>query len=63
MPRLTIDTGYLTARLERLLSIASPTGYTDNIVRDCSDELERLGLAVELTRRGAIRAIRPGKER
>ncbi|MGZ9052908.1 MAG: osmoprotectant NAGGN system M42 family peptidase [Rhodoplanes sp.] len=63
MPRLAIDTGYLTTRLERLLSIASPTGYTDNIVRACSDELERLGLAVELTRRGAIRAVRPGKER
>lgn len=63
MLRLAINTGYLIERLQRLLSIASPTGYTDNIVRDCSDELERLGLTVELTRRGAIRAIRPGKQR
>ena len=63
MPRLAIDIDYLVARLRRLLSIASPTGYTDNVVRDCSDELERLGLTVELTRRGAIRAVRPGRER
>ncbi len=63
MQRLAINTDYLVARLARLLAIASPTGYTDNIVRECSDELERLGLTVELTRRGAIRAVRPGKER
>ena len=44
----------------KLLSIASPSGYTDSVVRYCSEELQRLGLKPELTRRGAIRAIRPG---
>jgi peptidase M42 family hydrolase len=63
VPRLKIDTEYLGARLSELLAIPSPTGYTDNIVRACSTELDRLGLKFELTRRGAIRAIYPGKHR
>jgi putative aminopeptidase FrvX len=46
--------------LRSLLAIPSPTGYTDNVVRACSAELDRLGLKFELTRRGAIRAIYPG---
>jgi peptidase M42 family hydrolase len=56
MARLTIDTAYLTDTLKALLAIPSPTGYTDQIVRFCVTELERLGLTCELTRRGAIRA-------
>jgi peptidase M42 family hydrolase len=60
--RLKIDTDYLGARLAELLAIPSPTGYTDNVVRACSAELERLGLKFELTRRGAIRAIYPGAQ-
>jgi D-alanine-D-alanine ligase-like ATP-grasp enzyme len=63
VPRLRIDTDYLGARLSELLAIPSPTGYTDKIVRACSAELQRLGLKFELTRRGAIRAIYPGKHR
>jgi len=63
MPRLAIDTDYLADRLAHLLSIPSPTGYTDTIVRDCCEELERLGVAFELTRRGAIRAIYQGSRR
>jgi peptidase M42 family hydrolase len=61
--RLKIDTDYLGARLAELLAIPSPTGYTDNVVRACSAELGRLGLKSELTRRGAIRAIYPGKHK
>ena len=61
MTRLTIDIDYLADRLKTLLAIGSPTGYTDTIVRECCRELERLGLSFELTRRGAIRAIRPGQ--
>ncbi len=60
MNRLTIDTDYLAATLAKLLDVPSPTGYTDPVVRVVSDEIEQLGLPVELTRRGAIRAIRPG---
>ncbi len=58
--RLRIDVEYLAEQLHRLLAIPSPSGYTDNVVRYCTEELQRLGLKPELTRRGAIRAIRPG---
>ena len=63
MPRLTIDTEYLTEQLKALLKIPSPTGYTDTVVRHVAKELERLGLKVELTRRGAISALRQGSRR
>lgn len=63
MTRLTIDTDFLTDMLKQLLSIPSPTGYTDTVVRFVSSQLEDMGLPVELTRRGAIRAVRPGKEK
>lgn len=59
-PRLAIDLDYLSGMLRALLDIPSPTGYTDTVVRYVSGELMRLGLDVELTRRGAIRAVRPG---
>ena len=60
MPRLAIDIPYLRERLAALLAIPSPSGYTDVAVRHVSEELESLGLEVELTRRGAIRARMPG---
>lgn len=60
MSRLTIDTIYLKDTLAELLSIASPTGYTDTIVRAAVAELRRLGVMMEITRRGAIRARLPG---
>ncbi|MFN3766320.1 MAG: osmoprotectant NAGGN system M42 family peptidase, partial [Aliihoeflea sp.] len=60
---MKIDEAYLARQLHNLLSINSPTGYTDQIVRYCSEELERLGLTPELTRRGAIRAVRQGSRR
>jgi len=61
LSRLTIDTVYLKDTLAELLSIASPTGYTDTIVRAAGAELRRLGVEMEVTRRGAIRARLPGK--
>ncbi|MDN2565865.1 osmoprotectant NAGGN system M42 family peptidase [Aquibium sp. A9E412] len=63
MSRLRIDVDYLREQLRALLSIDSPTGYTDTIVRHCTQELERLGLEPELTRRGAIRAVWRGERR
>ncbi|MBA70547.1 MAG: osmoprotectant NAGGN system M42 family peptidase [Rhizobiales bacterium] len=63
MSRLTIDSDYLLKILEKLLKIPSPTGYTDTIVRFVTKELEHLGLEPELTRRGAIRAVRQGSRR
>jgi peptidase M42 family hydrolase len=58
--RLPIDLGYLHRQLDALLAIPSPTGYTDTIVRHVTKEIDRLGLDVELTRRGAMRVRRPG---
>ncbi len=63
MKKPRIDTDYLADQLKALLSIDSPTGYTDTVVRHCTSELERLGMNVELTRRGAIRAVRQGSRR
>ncbi len=60
--RLPIDIDYLTAQLGALLAIPSPTGYTDTIVRYVTAEIGKLGLNVELTRRGAIRVLRSGNE-
>jgi peptidase M42 family hydrolase len=58
-----IDVDYLVDQLRNMLAIDSPTGYTDAVVRYCTSELERLGLGPELTRRGAIRAVRRGDRR
>lgn len=62
MKRLSIDDDYLLDILRRLLEIPSPTGYTDRIVHFIGEELSRLGVPFELTRRGAIRADLPGVE-
>jgi len=60
---IQIDAHYLVARLKALLAIPSPTGFADESVRYTARELQRLGLEVVLTRRGAIRARRPGNAR
>ncbi|MGD9953234.1 MAG: osmoprotectant NAGGN system M42 family peptidase [Burkholderiales bacterium] len=62
MSRLNVDVAYLADVLKRLLETPSPSGYTDTIVRLACDELSRLGVEFELTRRGAIRARLPGEE-
>lgn len=59
--RLEIDLGYLRNQLDALLQIASPTGFTDTVVRHVCAELDKLGVDYDLTRRGAIRARLPGK--
>lgn len=63
MTILHIDLDYLADTLEEFLQIPSPTSYTDNIVQRCGQELDRLGVPFEVTRRGAIRAVLRGKER
>lgn len=55
MKMLYIDMDYALDVLVRLLKTPSPTGYTDHIVRIVADELDKLGLDYELTRRGAMR--------
>ncbi len=57
----TIDQDYLIHTLGELIAIPSPSGYTDQVVRYVSTELEKLGVGFELTRRGAIRAHLKGK--
>lgn len=61
MKKLKIDLDYLVEMLVRLLAVPSPCGFTDRVVHTVGEELERLGLRFELTRRGAIRADLPGK--
>ncbi|MCC6009085.1 MAG: osmoprotectant NAGGN system M42 family peptidase [Rhodobacteraceae bacterium] len=58
--RLYIDIDYLREQLAALLAIPSPTGYTDTVVRHVCGELEAMGVAFDLTRRGAVRARLPG---
>lgn len=57
----SINSKYLVEQLKALLAIPSPAGHTDEIVRYTGAELEKLGIHIELTRRGAIRATLPGK--
>ncbi len=61
MKDLDIDIDYLKRVLEELLDIESPTGMTDNAVGHVCEELEKLGIPFELTRRGAIRADLKGE--
>jgi peptidase M42 family hydrolase len=61
--KLPIDFEYLQSQLLGLLAIPSPTGYTDEIVHYVGEELERLGVPFELTRRGAIRATLAGQQK
>lgn len=63
IPGITIDVDYLRHQLDAFLRIPSPTGYTDSVVRHCAAELEHLGVDVELTRRGDIRARVEGSRR
>lgn len=58
--RLDIDEKYLRAILKRLLAIPSPSGFTDDVAAACAAELRRLGLSIDITRRGAVRARLPG---
>lgn len=60
---IPIDDEYLRKTLLELLEIPSPTGYTDVIVRFCCDLLQKIGVDYEVTRRGAIRSMLPGRAR
>jgi len=52
---------YVRRILSELLAIPSPAGFTDEAVRYTCEELERLEIPYEMTRRGAIRADLAGK--
>ena len=55
-----IEKDYLLKILVDLLNIPSPSGYSDQVVHYVGQELQRLGIAFNVTRRGAIRATLPG---
>lgn len=56
LSKLKIDVDYMLEMLIRMLAVPSPCGFTDRIVHCVGEELSRLGIRFELTRRGAIRA-------
>jgi peptidase M42 family hydrolase len=58
-----IDSTYLRHTLIELLNIHSPSGYTDQIVHYVGQELQKLGIVHNVTRRGAIRATLKGQTR
>lgn len=62
MTKLPIDTDYLTEMLLGMLEIASPSGYTSQVVRFVGSELERLHVPFEMTRRGSIRTNLKGRQ-
>jgi peptidase M42 family hydrolase len=61
MKALPIDQRYTQDVLTRLLATPSPSGYTDRVVHLVADELDKLHVPIELTRRGAIRATLKGE--
>lgn len=61
MKKLPIDQRYVLDLLVKLLNTPSPSGYTDRVVHLACDELERLRIPYEITRRGAIRATLKGR--
>nr|MBS0021013.1 osmoprotectant NAGGN system M42 family peptidase [Gammaproteobacteria bacterium] len=63
MKLLPVDQHYVLNTLLKLLRVPSPSGYTDRIVHFVCDELERLNIPFELTRRGAIRANLTGRDK
>src|SRR5690606_15933200 len=58
-----LDEAYLEETLLQLLAIPSPVGLTDAVVRYVAGRLDALGIAYEITRRGAIRATLKGRDR
>lgn len=62
MSSVRIDESYLIQQLKQLLSIPSPSGYSDQVVHYVGSELEALGIEFEITRRGSIRATLPGRQ-
>lgn len=61
MKLIPIDQTYIQDVLFRLLHTPSPSGYTDRVVHLVADELDKLGVPLEMTRRGAIRATIAGQ--
>ncbi|MEJ2479978.1 MAG: osmoprotectant NAGGN system M42 family peptidase [Acidihalobacter sp.] len=63
MKPLALDKSYVLDILGRLLNTPSPSGFTDRVVALVCEELDRLQVPFELTRRGAVRATLQGERR
>jgi peptidase M42 family hydrolase len=61
--KLAIDEKYLQDTMLDLLRTPSPSGRTDAVMQIIGDRLDDLGLPVELTRRGVLRATMEGERR
>ena len=58
---LPIDVRYVADVMLRLLAVPSPSGRTDHVMQLIGDEISALGMEVELTRRGVLRAELAGE--
>jgi peptidase M42 family hydrolase len=58
---VSVDREYLKSRLLEMLAIPSPTGFTNEVSRYVCAELDALGIAYQLSRRGTIVARLPGR--
>jgi len=53
---------YMLEKLVEILNIPSPSGDTEKGIAVCKEEFERLGVKTEITLKGALKAILPGKK-
>ncbi len=58
--KLRIDADYLRDTMLELLRIPSPSGRTDAVMQRVGDLLSEMGVDLDLTRRGVLRATVPG---
>ncbi|WP_336923904.1 osmoprotectant NAGGN system M42 family peptidase [Aquipuribacter sp. SD81] len=59
--RLDIDAEYLRDVMLELLCIPSPSGRTDAVMQRVGDLLSQMGVDLDITRRGVLRATVPGR--
>lgn len=55
-----LERDYLQTTLLELLAIPSPSGFTDEVTRYISKQLDEMGVGYDITRRGTLRARLPG---
>jgi peptidase M42 family hydrolase len=58
---LQIDSDFLVDTLLELLRTPSPSGRTDAVMQIIGERIDGLGVPIELTRRGVLRATIPGQ--
>jgi len=63
MKHIKLDQEYLLEQLKNLINIPSPAGYTDSIVHYVGEELTKIKVPFEITRRGGIRADLMGEKK